>query len=106
MADPKRRNLGLVALILAAVPMLLILIEVIVSATAAGSDTSEGWVLLLALVGVFGGPAFALAALVVGSIAVVRRRGRALGAIAIVLAAIGLLYAGLGLIGGLGGFSG
>jgi hypothetical protein len=100
-----RRTLGLVALILGAVPILLIMVEVIVSLTTPGPDTTEGWIWLLAAIGVIGGPLFALAALIVGIIAVLQRRGRLFGAIAIVLAVIGLLYGALGLIGGLGGFS-
>ena len=46
------------------------------------------------MIGVIGGPLFALAALIVGIIAVLQRRGRLFGAIAIVLAVIGLLYGG------------
>ena len=100
-----RRTLGLLALILGAVPILLIIVEVVVSLAIPGLRTTEGWGWLLAVIGVIGGPLLALAALIVGIIAVLQRRGRLFGAIAIVLAVIGLLYAGLGLIGGLGGFS-
>ena len=73
-------------------PILLILVEVIVSLTTPGPDTTQGWIWLLAVIGVIGGPLFALAALIVGIIAVLQRRGRLFGAIAIVLAVIELLY--------------
>ena len=93
---PPRRTLGLVALILGAVPILLILIEVIVSLTTPGPDTTDGWIWLLAVIGVIGGPSVRPGGADRRHIAVLQRRGRLFGAIAIVLAVIELLYGGSG----------